>query len=184
MMITPDAVDGLSSEPARDPLEGDRGLVRNWRLSRFSALPNNKEPMYDEMPGASHEWKTISTERNGLVNLSRVYGRPLPEPARAVAWLKTTITSDTRQARKVNFGWTREVWVFVNGTLVYSGKNLFESEGARKFPDARCSLENAAFTLPLEAGDNEVAVAIANNFFGWGVMLRVADPEGVKLAAK
>jgi hypothetical protein len=34
------------------------------------------------------------------------------------------------------------------------------------------------FTWPLEAGDNEVAVAIANNFYGWGLMLRLADPEG------
>jgi hypothetical protein len=42
-------------------------------------------------------------------------------------------------------------------------------------------LENGAFTLPLEAGDNEVAVAIANNFFGWGLMLRLADPEGLHL---
>lgn len=50
--------------------------------------------MYNDMPGASQEWKTISTERNGLVNISREYGRPLPEPNRAVAWLKTTITSD------------------------------------------------------------------------------------------
>jgi hypothetical protein len=83
----------------------------------------------------------------------------------------------------VNIGWTREVWLFVNGKLVYADKHLFELEGARKFPDARCSLENGVFTLPLEAGDNEVAVAIANDFFGWGLMLRLADPEGVHLAA-
>ncbi len=140
--------------------------------------------MYNEMPGASQEWKAISTERNGLVNLSREYGRPLPEPNRAVAWLKTTITSDRKQTKKVDIGWTRELWVFVNGKLVYADKNLFEQEGARKVPDGRCSLENGAFTLPLEAGDNEVAVAIANNFFGWGLMLRLADPEGVHLAAK
>jgi hypothetical protein len=184
MVITPDAVDGLAPEPARDPLDGDRGLVRNWRLSTFSALPNGKDPMYNEMPGASQEWKTISTERNGLVNLSREYGRPLPEPKRAVAWLRTTIISDKKQTKKVDIGWTRELWVFVNGKLVYADKNLFEVEEARKFPDARCSLENGAFTLPLEAGDNEVAVAIANNFFGWGLKLRVADPEGVHLAAK
>ncbi len=43
LVITPDAVDGLSPEPARDPLDGDRGLVRNWRLSTFSALPNGKD---------------------------------------------------------------------------------------------------------------------------------------------
>jgi hypothetical protein len=184
MVITPGVVDGLSAEPVKDPLEGDSGLVRNWRLSAPSALPNGKDPMYNEMPGASPEWKTISTERNGLVNISREYGKPLPEPTRAVAWLKTTITSDRKQTKKIDIGWTRELWVFVNGKLVYADKNLFESDDARKYPDARCSLENGSFTLPLEAGDNEVAVAIANNFFGWGMMLRLPDPEGVHLAAK
>src|ERR1051325_674695 len=45
MVITPDAVDGLSPQPTGDPLEGDRGLVRNWRLSKFSALPKDKDPL-------------------------------------------------------------------------------------------------------------------------------------------
>jgi CheY-like chemotaxis protein len=60
------------------------------------------------MPGASQEWKTIGTERNGLVNLSREYGLPLPEPNRAVAWLKTTITSDRKQTKKADIGWTHQ----------------------------------------------------------------------------
>ncbi len=55
MVITPDAVDGLSPEPARDLLDGGRGLVRNWRLSTLSALPNGKDPMYNEMPDGSQE---------------------------------------------------------------------------------------------------------------------------------
>ena len=104
MVITPDAVEGLSPEPARDPLDGDRGLVRDWRLSTFSALPNGKDPLYNEMPDASEDWKTINTERRGLVNISRVFGKPLPEPNRAVAWLKTTITSDRKQTKKVDIG--------------------------------------------------------------------------------
>ena len=183
MVITPDAVDGLSPEPVRDPLEGDLGVLRNWRLSPSAALPIAKEPTYSEMPNASQPWKALSAERNGLVNISREYGRPVPAPDRALAWLKTTITSDSKQTKKVQIGWTRDLWVFVNGKLVYADKNLFESEDARKFPDARCSLENSTFTLPLEAGDNEVAVAIANNFFGWGIKLRLIDPEGVRLAA-
>src|SRR5215831_18794265 len=100
-------------------------------------------------------------------------------PSRTVAWLKTTITSDRKQTKKVDIGRTRELWVFVNGKLPYADKNLSELEEARKAPDARCSLENGSFTLPLESGDNEVAVSIANNFFGWGLMLRLADGEGV-----
>lgn len=183
LVITPDWVEGLSPEPGRDPLEGDARVFRNWRLSSFSELAEGKEPMYKEMPGGSQEWKTIGAERSGLINLSRVYGKPLPEPIRAVAWLKTTIASDKKQTKKVDIGWTRELWVWVNGKLAFAGKNLWEVEEARKFPDARCSLENGSFMLPLEAGDNEVAVAIANNFFGWGLMLRVADTEGVHLAA-
>lgn len=182
LVITPDAVDGLPPEPVGDPSEADARLIRNWRLSNASVLPKGKEPLYAEMR-AAQEWKPIRAERRGLINISREYGRPLPGK-RAVAWLKTTIASDRAQMKKVNIGWTRELWVFVNGKLVFAGENLFEVEDARKFPDARCSLENGAFTLPLEAGDNEVAVAIANNFFGWGLMLRLADPEGVRLAAQ
>jgi hypothetical protein len=134
MLITPDVVDGLSPEPARDPLDGDRGLVRNWRLSTVSALPNGKDPMYNEMPGASSEWKMISTERNGLVNLSREYGRPLPQPNRAVAWLKTTITSDRKQTKKVDIGWTRELWVFVNGKLYMPTKTYLIWKERENFP--------------------------------------------------
>jgi hypothetical protein len=140
--------------------------------------------MYSEMPAAPQEWKTIRTERNGLVNLSREYGLPMHEPNRAVAWLKTTITSDRKQTKKVDVGWTRELWVFLNGRLVFADKNLFEVDAARKYPDGRCSLENGSIPLPLEAGDNEVAVAIADNFYGWGLKLRLADPEGVHLAVK
>ena len=184
LLIAPGAVDHLSPEAVGDPTAADPALVRSWHLSKYSALANGHDPVYNEMPDASQPWKTIRAERNGLVNISREYGKPLPETTRAVAWLKTTITSDRKQTKTVNIGWTRELWVFVNGKLVYADKNLFELDGSRKFPDARCSLENGAFPLPLEAGDNEVAVAIANNFFGWGMTLRLADLEGVHLASK
>jgi hypothetical protein len=184
MVISPDAVEGLSPEPATDPSDMDRGLVRHWALSEVSPLPSGKEPTYADMPNGSQAWKAIAPERNGLINLSREYGRPLREPNLALAWLKTTIRSDRTQMKKVDIGWTREVWVFVNGKLLYADKNLFDTEAARKFPDGRCSLDNGAITLPLVAGDNEVAVALANNFFGWGLMLRMADPGGVHLASE
>src|SRR5262245_1667742 len=77
MVITPGAVDGLPPEPAADAADRDRGLVRHWHLSPFSALPNGQEPTYADMPGPSPEWKTLITERKGLANISRVYGRPL-----------------------------------------------------------------------------------------------------------
>lgn len=184
VVITPNAVDGLPPTPARDPLDGDPGLVRHWRVSPFTALPVGKDPGYGDMPAAPRDWKSIGTERAGLANLSREYGRPVSAPDRAVAWLKTTMRSDRAQTKRVEVGWTREVWIFVNGKLVYADKNLFDVDAARKSPDGRCSLENGVFTLPLDAGDNEIAIAVANNFFGWGLMLRVAEPQGIHLAAE
>jgi hypothetical protein len=184
MVITPGAVDGLPPEAAPDPLEADPRLVRNWRLSAFAALPNGKDPGYGDMPDAAQAWKPIGAEPNGLINLSREYGLPVHGPDRAVAWLKTTITSDRKQTKTIAIGWTREVWVFVNGKPVYADRNFFDQEAARKFPDGRCSLENGTTVLPLEAGANEVAVALANNFFGWGLMMRLADVDGVHLAAR
>jgi hypothetical protein len=177
LVITPGAVDGLSPEPVIDPTADDSRYVRNWRLSPFAQLANGKDPVLADMPGAAEAWKNIGAERNGLVNLSREYGLPL-RPKRAVAWLKTTVVSDRNQTKNVAIGWTREVWVFVNGKLVFADKNLWEPAAARKAPDGRCSPENGSFALPLQAGDNDVTVALADDFFGWGLILRLADTDG------
>ena len=79
MVITPDAVEGLSPEPARDPLDGDRGLVRNWRLSTFSALPNGKDPLYNEMPDASAR---LEDDQHGAEGPGKYQPRIRQAPAR------------------------------------------------------------------------------------------------------
>jgi hypothetical protein len=70
----------------------------------------------------------------------------------------------------------------VNGKLVFADKNLYQPPGARKTPDGRLSLENGSFDLPLQKGRNEIAVALANNFYGWGLELRLDDLKGVQVA--
>jgi hypothetical protein len=180
LSVIPDAVEGLPAEPEKDATAEDHHFVRNWQLAPYSALPADKEPSATDLPAPSAAWLPLAAERSGLVNISRQYGLPLTRPDRAVAWLRTTIISDKIQSKKVNFGWSREVWVFVNGSLVYADKNLYQPPTARKTPDGRCSLENGSFQLPLKAGANEVSVAVANNFYGWGLILRLDDVDGVQ----
>ena len=184
LTITPDAVEGLSPEPEKDATANDPRFVRSWQLSPYSALADGKEPVATDLPGAAATWQTLAAERSGLVNISRVYGMPFPRPERALAWLKTTIRSDKDQTKNVSIGWAREAWVFVNGKLIYADKNLYMPASARKAPDGRCSLENGSFLLPLKKGDNEVDVAVDNNFYGWALMLRFDDVDGVHLANK
>jgi hypothetical protein len=182
--VAPDAVDGLAPSAEPDPAAGDQRLARQWQLAPFSELPDGKEPTIADLPKASTEWRELTAERGGLINVSRVYGLPAKRPLRSLTWLTTTISSKNGQSKKATIGWSREVWVFVNGQRVYADKNLYQPPTARKPPDGRLSLENGSFELPLKAGDNEIAVALANNFYGWGLILRLDDLEGVRLARK
>jgi hypothetical protein len=184
-IVTPDAVEGLSAEPAKDPTAGDRRYLRDWKVAPFYALEAGKEPSAADLPSSTAAWTNLAAERNGFVNLSRQYGAPLQgKPERPVAWMKTTITSDGNQTKKVAFGWVREAWVFVNGQLVFADKNLYQPPSARKTPDGRCSLDNGSFELPLKAGVNEIDVALASNFYGWGIIMRLDDTDGVHLGTK
>jgi hypothetical protein len=179
LTVAPDVIEGLSPEPLKDASDGDRQLLRTWLVSPPAELTDGKEPAYAEMPSTG--WTPLSAERAGLVDLSRGYGLVGKRKAKDIAWLKATIDSDKSQTKHVSFGWTREAWVFVNGKQVFADKNLYQPPTARKTPDGRLSLENGGFDLPLKKGKNEIAIALANNFYGWGIKLRLDDLKGVKI---
>jgi hypothetical protein len=137
------------------------------------------------MPAASAKWAPIDAERDGFINASRVYGLPLDRPSRAVVWLKTNIHSSKAQEKHLSLGWLREAFVYVNGDLVFADKNLYmQAASARKTPDGRISLQNGSLTLPLKEGDNEVAIAIVNDFYGWGIKMHLDDMDNVTLATR
>jgi hypothetical protein len=181
LTVVPGAVEGLAPEPASDPTEGDNRFMRNWLVSSSASLPDGKDPAYAEMPAAAEAWMPLKAERSGLVNLSRQMGLPTGRKVRAVAWLKANIESEKSQSKHVSIGWSREIWIFVNGKLVYADKNLYQPPAARKKPDGRLSLENGSFDLPMQKGKNEIAVALANDFYGWGLEMRLDEMKGVQI---
>jgi hypothetical protein len=179
--VTPGAVEGLSSKPAEDPTLKDARLVRHWQVSAVTKLPAGSEPSLTALPRTREGWAPLLAETGGLVNVTRRYG---VTEERSMVWLRTTIRADAKADKRAAIGWNDEIWVFVNGKQVYADTNTYQDTPAdkRKAPDGRLSLENGAFTLPLEAGDNEVVVALANKFFGWGLMLRLDDADRITLA--
>ena len=42
----------------------------------------------------------------------------------------------------------------------------------------------APLFLPLEAGENELAIVVGDRFGGWGLMARFADPAGLTVEAR
>ena len=50
-----------------------------------------------------------------------------------------------------------------------------------KVPFGRCSIENSSFSIPFKSGKNEILMAIANDFFGWGIVARLEDMKGITI---
>ena len=176
--VRPGAIEGLDPHPGPDPTAKDARYVRNWMVSPVSALAAGSKPDFATHPAKDSEWAPLPAETGGLVNISRRYG--LPE-GRSLVWLRTTVRAAAKSEKRAAIGWNDEVWVFVNGKQVFEDVNEYLKPDLRKKPDGRLSLQNGAFTLPLEAGDNDIVVGVANAFFGWGLMLRLDDAAGVTL---
>ena len=196
LSIAPNVVDGLPAAAVNDPAKNDLRYVRHWFASTPFVMPSRMDatlqedtgidPLYASMPKATAPWKPIAPDPGGLINLTRWYGDAQTGPTIAGMWLKTTINADHDQIKHVDIGWTREVWVFVNGKLAFQGKNLYGVKGASKEPGGRLGLTNGSFDLPLHKGANQVAVAIDDNFgggdqhFGWGLEMRLANTDGIR----
>jgi hypothetical protein len=99
---------------------------------------------------------------------------------RRIVWLKTTVQSVKEQTRKLSLGFSDEVWVLINGELLYVDKNYYRVP-IMKVPRGRCSLENTTFDVPLQEGDNEIMIGVGNFFFGWGIVTRWDGLEDIKL---
>lgn len=175
LTITPDATPGLSSGPGIDPVHNDARYLRNWQVTQPEQLPAGTEPI--TLPDDGTAWSGISAERHGLVNLSRKFGAT-PRGSRRMVWLKTTITAREAVTRRLDFGFSDEVYVYLNGKPLYVDKNLYNTPGM-KAPRGRCSIENSRFDLPLQTGENEVLIGVTNFFFGWGIVARLEDGGGL-----
>lgn len=181
LVIRPDEVEGLPSEPGPDPTANDPRYLRNWKVSAPFELNYGREPLGDgDVPKRETRWESIAAERRGLVNLSRQFGK---SDTRRTIWLKTVIRSSRAQIKKADLGFSDEVWVLINGKLLYTDKNLF-LHPIRKQPEGRCALENGRIEIPLQAGDNELVVGVANDFFGWGLMARLENLEDIQLGGQ
>lgn len=171
------ATDGLSGDEGFDPTLGDGGYLRTWAVSAPRTIAKDLDIATLTVPTDTAVFRPLEAERRGLVNLSRPFGKTAPD-ARRVAWLRKTITADAAREVEVDLGFSDEVAVFVNGRLAYVDQNTYGTP-QMKYPRGRASIENARFRLPLDAGENVVHVAVANDFFGWGLLMRVRETQGL-----
>lgn len=177
LILKHNEVEGLSSEAGPDITDFDPRYLRRWQVSEPVTTVKGIDFDDEYFPKAETKWEDISSERLGLINLTRKYGKT---DGRRITWLKTIIYSDKVQDKILHLGFSDEVWVRINDKPLYLDKNLYNTPMAKK-PDGRCSLENSSILIPLQEGKNQLMIGVSNFFYGWGIIARVDNLDGITL---
>lgn len=188
-IIRPNEIEKLAPDEGYDPTYSDTRYLKNWLVSDPIDFPFGKDIMkaISRSRGVAIDpvlldsatvWKPLKAQRRALINLTRLYGG-VEQGQRKLAWIKTTISSETKQEKRVDLGFSDEVWVFINGQHLLTDKNYYGSPGMKE-PRGRCTIDNTSFKLPLQKGENEILIGVTNYFFGWGIIARVANTDGLE----
>ncbi|PCJ97612.1 MAG: hypothetical protein COA50_04005 [Flavobacteriaceae bacterium] len=188
--IKPNVTEGLSAVEGYTSTYNEPRYLRNWHVSAPIDFPFGKDlgvampgvpgdKVKSDLPDSTTVWNPLQAESRAMVNLSRNFGLTKPGNRR-LAWLKTTIHSETAQVRELALGFSDEVWVFINGKLLFLDKNYYGTPSQKGFR-GRATIENASFKLPLKEGENEIMIGLANYFFGWGLVARLDQMDGITI---
>jgi hypothetical protein len=125
---------------------------------------------------AARRWTQLPSEPSGLADLARVNGI---REGRNTVFARATIHSGQRQTRRLDFGFSDRATVYLNGRARYRGDDTYRSRDYRFL--GSIGYWDSVY-LPLDAGDNELVVAVSEDFGGWGVQARFDDASGLTFA--
>ncbi|TNF70793.1 MAG: hypothetical protein EP299_13345 [Acidobacteria bacterium] len=176
--VVPDQTVATWLEEGPPPAES--GLISTWAISpAFVAA----EGPVEELPRGwteSEGWTTATSDSQGRVNLARYFG--LPEGSRrGTIFARLEIESQVAQVKRLEFGFSDRVSVFLNGSVLFTGDNTYRSRSERYL--GVMTVDNDAIFLPLRKGRNELVLAVTEAFGGWGLIARLENLLGVKVTA-
>ena len=160
-----------SEAPATPP-----GTVKSWMVSdAFDRKSLEGKYQLTPADGEKLKWRKLGVEPNGTANLARLQG---VAEGRDTVFARLVIGSDREQVKRVRFGFSDEVKVYFNGRLLFGGSDVYTSRDYRFL--GTIGLYDELY-LPLRRGENELWLAVTENFGGWGVTARFENMEGIKL---
>lgn len=163
----------LKGKP-KTPEEIQTGTIEHWAVSEPFNEKNlagitSLKALKGEMKFRSHR-----AENTGTLNLSSI--ATLSEDTNTVL-AKVVIESERDQVKKIVFGFSDRVMVFVNGDLTFSGEDNFASRDYRFL--GTIGYFDAVYAR-LKKGKNEIHFAVSESFGGWGIKAKCEDIEGIK----
>jgi hypothetical protein len=88
------------------------------------------------------------------------------------------LRSDRDQVKRLRFGFSDAVKVYLNDRLLYAGSDAYQSRDYRFL--GTMGLFDELY-LPLAAGRNDLWLAVTEKVGGWGVKAALHDMEGIRL---
>jgi hypothetical protein len=178
VVVSPADTSAPSSHPAADPPA--RQTLIAWELSpAFETSTTTPDVLPDRTTAARRAWIPVTAESSGLVNIAqyRHGARTKASPAgtRDLVFARTVITSERSQRMRLVFAYSDAVHLFVNGRLLFEGDSAFGSRDPSFLGIA--SLGPDAVYVDLHPGENEIVLAVSENFGGWGFAARL-EPLG------
>ena len=162
---------GATPEPFPDLVPG---AITDWQISNAFAEANLENVF--ELTPEEHTWTLLMVEDKGYANMARIQGSS--EEANT-AFAKITITADEATSRNISFGYSDRVKVYLNGRLVYSGNNGYQTRDYRYLGTVGL-FDTAA--LHLDEGENELLFAVSESFGGWGIMAAIENRQGLTIS--
>lgn len=163
------------------PPEAAAGTVTEWQVSQTFAPDSGVIAALPIDLLRSGGWRTVPSDRRGVV----VFGRHFPRPrgvARPAVLTRLSLASEQVRTVRFNFGYSDEVSVFLNGQLLFAADDRYSFDEPRR--EGLIGLDQATLFLPLRRGENELILAISDVFGGWGVTGQFPDREGLTVRAR
>jgi hypothetical protein len=176
LVVTPGVVSWDFSKIAPVPPAAP-GTIMRWEVT--PAFAPDSGPVR-ALPGRLREgdWRSVPADGRGLVSFAEHL--LIPQGTRRWATLaRLRLTSPGEKTVRLDFGFSDEVTVFLNGRPIMSGDQRYSFDNPRQ--EGVIGFHQATVYLPLLSGENELILAISDGFGGWGVMGRLDDAAGVRV---
>jgi len=157
----------LDLGPAPDPAAPRRGIVRAWEVSQpLLATDVDLAAGLDPTLREHLAWRPVQAAPSGLVDLARHVPRH-QDGQSDVVFARVVLHASRDELRRLSFGYSDLVWVFLDGRPLFLGNSAYQSRDATF--SGIIGLADALY-LPLHAGENELVFAVEESFGGWGLM--------------
>lgn len=163
-----------TAEPAVIP----QGTISDWSVSTaFAESEVSDRIELSPNWSSTSDWQRLAVESHGIANISRIIARS--REANTV-YLTTQIDTASPQRRRLRFGYSDRLRLFLNGQLIFDGDSGWR---ARDFRFLGTIGLFDAVVLDLQPGENILTAAVSETFGGWGWMAAIEDRSGITIAA-